>query len=186
MLQLCAGEKAHFMDKENEDWAPSIRLPDCEINDEENDFRDAMPNTPSELDQLEFDHTLIQKETSEINELVTSMENCDETMYLAQSKMPENINAEASQYIAILRTVILAQAQRIDELTAKLRQILSLTRHHFYKFRCILMIYIQQKFKKCCPNCILSLTRPHFWKFPCILMIYIKNLESAFLIQFWH
>ena len=121
LLQFCAGQKAHFMDKENVDWAPSILLPECEINDEESDFRDAMPNTPSELEQLEFDYTLIQKETSEINEIVTSLENCDETMYLAQPKMPENINADAAQYISILRKVILAQAKRIDELTAKLR-----------------------------------------------------------------
>lgn len=81
--ELCTGEKADCMDKDNEDWTPSIGLPDHVKNDE-NDFPDSMPNPQSDWDQLEFDHTLIHKETARIKEIHTSMLNCEETMHFAQ------------------------------------------------------------------------------------------------------
>ncbi len=58
--ELCTGEKAGYMDKDNQDWTPSIGLPEF-VDSDVNDFPDSMPNSQLELDELEFDHTLIHK-----------------------------------------------------------------------------------------------------------------------------
>lgn len=69
-FELCTGEKAGFMDKGNRDWIPSIGLSSQAINSDENEFPDCIPNTTSDWDPLEFDHTVIKKETTEIQEII--------------------------------------------------------------------------------------------------------------------
>lgn len=74
-----------------------------------------IPN-PCSSDEIEFDRAPIEKETAEIKDIVDTMEKCGETMNLAQMKIPENINEETARYIATLHNVILAQANRIEDL----------------------------------------------------------------------
>lgn len=73
------------MDKLNEDWKPSIALSgDVNIIDE-SDISDSLPTDTMNVDELEFDHSIIQKETMEIS---------DQKMKIALSELPENISEE--------------------------------------------------------------------------------------------
>ncbi|XP_037026721.1 uncharacterized protein LOC119067712 [Bradysia coprophila] len=114
-----SGKKADCMESASQSWAPTIGLSDYETNSNETvnhstDKTDTIPKLSQSKSRKSNARTPIERETIEIQEIISSMEKCDEVM--------TQINEETAVYINKLRKVILAQARQIEELKTKLQE----------------------------------------------------------------
>ncbi|KAG4072960.1 hypothetical protein HA402_006640 [Bradysia odoriphaga] len=114
-----SGKKADCMESASQSWAPTIGLSDyknnsCETAKDITDESDKIPKLSRSKSRKSDTRTPIERESIEIQEIISSMEKCDEVM--------TQINEETAVYINKLRRVILTQARQIEELKAKLQE----------------------------------------------------------------
>lgn len=85
-------------------------------------FTVSFPNVESQPIPFAYDPDLIRAETIEINQIIETMKRYDKNFKMKELTTPENLSNDTQLYVSRLHSIILTQAEMIDELKEKLKK----------------------------------------------------------------